>query len=323
MNSKVMFNKPFNSSSLELQSKRLPNGLVGKLLSKGKIFPFAIATETISTAAVKDFPPSAMRKAEKDKIKPLFWNEEELFQESFSMWSQIYFMFSALVRVFLFLFLPLFYILLFVGLAFGEGGWDEREKDFYDVTLYIFIPLLIPYLHYKLVSQGYFFLAPFLRSKPLFRLNRTEGTVTLYKDNGEVNFTHPFIEFDCVLMSSPTAQGHLNYVLTLAHRYNNYSVGVPLHTLIGSNQMVAEYHRLWNMIQRYMDVSQPMPDIMVLEPSRSRDAITETHDKCIKRPTRYWRDMSDEEFSETIEKIRQEQEENPSFGHVLNIFKDD
>ncbi|MGT0149901.1 hypothetical protein ACT691_11450 [Vibrio metschnikovii] len=71
-------------------------------------------------------------------------------------------------------------------------------------------------------------------------------------------------------MSAPSPQGHLNYNLMLVHRYHNYSVGVPIGNLIGSNERVAEYYRLWNMIQRYMDISQPMPDILVLEPARER-----------------------------------------------------
>lgn len=66
--------------------------------------------------------------------------------------------------------------------------------------------------------------------------------------------------------------------------------------------MVAEYYRLWNMIQRYMDISQPMPDILVLEPARERDPTTAAYDKQTGRNPRYWRDMSDEEYQQTLKK---------------------
>ncbi|MFT4574638.1 hypothetical protein [Marinomonas primoryensis] len=107
----------------------------------------------------------------------------------------------------------------------------------------------------------------------MFELNRTTGMVTLFKRN-KPYFTHPFIEFDCVLLSCPTRQGFLNYSLTLIHRYSDYSVGVSLGNLLGPNAMVGEYLRFWNMAQGYMDISQPLPDIMILEGARQRDPTT-------------------------------------------------
>ena len=120
--------------------------------------------------------------------------------------------------------------------------------------------------------------------------------VTLFKRN-KPYFTHPFIEFDCVLLSSPTRQGFLNYSLTLIHRYSDYSVGVSVGNLLGPKAMVDEYLRFWNMAQRYMDTSQSLPDIMILEGARQRDPTTIAYDKEHSRNPRYWRDMTEEEYT--------------------------
>ncbi|WP_418138641.1 hypothetical protein AB8616_22875 [Marinomonas sp. RS-M-Aa-14] len=186
--------------------------------------------------------------------------------------------------------------------------------------MYATLPCLLIYVHFLLLNAGYFFVAPFLRSKRVFELNRTTGMVTLFKKN-KPYFTHPFIEFDCVLMSSPTQQGFLNYSLTLIHRYRDYSVGVPISGSMGANHKVIEYLRFWNMVQRYMDISQPLPDILVLEPARQRDPTTIAYDKEHNRNPRYWRDMTDEEFKQKMDEIEKAQKNTPATGKPIDIFK--
>ena len=102
-----------------------------------------------------------------------------------------------------------------VPLIFGEGSVAEQWNDnlseaFWIITLYISLPCLLISGHFRLVDSGHYYLAPFLQSKRVFEMNRTTGMVTLFKRN-KPNFTHPFIEFDCVLLSYPTSQGFLNY----------------------------------------------------------------------------------------------------------------
>ncbi len=143
--------------------------------------------------------------------------------------------------------------------------------------------------------------------------------VTLFKRN-KPYFTHPFIEFDCVLLSSPTRQGFLNYSLTLIHRYSDYSVGVSLGNLLGPNAMVDEYLRFWNMAQRYMDTSQPLPDIMILEGARQRDPTTIEYDKEHSRNPRYWRDMNEEEYTQKLKMLKTEQKSISATGKSIDIF---
>ena len=146
--------------------------------------------------------------------------------------------------------------------------------------------------------------------------------VTLYKGVNKVRFSHPFIEFDCVLVSAPTQQGMMRYSLVLVHRYNGSKFSVPISNLIGNGGMVIEYHRLWNTVQRYMDVSQPLPDTLVLEESREKDQTTVAfQNQKNGRKKDYWRSMTDEEYRKTTHKIIQQVWGNGSSGGTLiDIF---
>lgn len=308
----------YNSEQIELQPPGSPRRFLGKLLTKGKLFAFTKANSTISTSLASKTKPSEMKKYDESKI---FWDEHSLKNESFSGFSQLYFFIAAFAKMVLMFFLPIFYGFFIIALIFGSGTWKDGEEFFYGLTYYVTIPCFIIYIHFKLVSKGCLFLAPFIKGKRVYDLNRHTGSVTLFQKGNKARFSHPFIEFDCVLMSAPSPQGHLNYNLMLVHRYNDYSVGVPISNLIGTNETVAKYHRLWNMIQCYMDVSQPLPDILILEPARQKDPVTADYDRKTGRNPRYWRDMSDEEYQRKMAEIAAKQQSQPTTGPKLNIFK--
>ncbi|PCE65658.1 hypothetical protein [Salinivibrio sp. YCSC6] len=315
----------YNTENITPQSPKPPHGFLRRLLTKGKVLPFTKANDTIALSLAGEITPSYLKDIEGDN-KSLYWNEERLNSEALSGWSQFYTFLLTMTKILLILFLPLFYLIFLFPLLFSHGSWSERWDDlsavFYGLTLYFTLPCLLIWGHYKLVCKGYYFLAPFLKSKRVYSLNRQTGMVTLYKRGNKVRFTHPFIEFDCVLMSAPSPQGHLNYNLMLVHRYQPYSVGVPISNLIGTNERVVEYQRLWNMIQRYMDVSQPMPDLLVLEEARAKDPVTAAHDQQIGRDPRYWRDMSDDTYKKTLAEIAEKQKTSPATGPKINIFAD-
>ncbi|OOE32519.1 hypothetical protein BZG04_15120 [Salinivibrio kushneri] len=315
----------YNTEQLQLQSAKPPHGFLQRLLTKGQVFPFTQANDTVALSLAGEITPSYLKEIEVDN-KSLYWNEERLNSEVLSGWSQFYTFLLTMSKVILMFFLPVAYMLILLFLVFGSGGWREGLEDwsviFYTVTIYFTLPCLLIWGHYKLVCKGYYSLAPFLKSKRVYSLNRQTGMVTLYKRGNKVRFTHPFIEFDCVLMSAPSPQGHLNYNLMLVHRYQPYSVGVPISNLIGTNERVVEYQRLWNMIQRYMDVSQPMPDLLVLEEARAKDPVTAAHDQQTGRDPRYWRDMSDDTYKKTLAEIAEKQKTSPATGPKINIFAD-
>ncbi|OOE44834.1 hypothetical protein [Salinivibrio kushneri] len=315
----------YNTENFTPQSSKLPHGFLQQLLTKGKVFPFTKANDTIALSLAEEVTPSYIKEIESDN-KSLYWNEERLNSEALSGWSQFYTFLLTMSKVILMFFLPIPYFFIMVSLLFGpmdfDSSWRSWSTIFYVITLCFTLPCLLIWGHYKLVCKGYYFLAPFLKSKRVYSLNRQTGMVTLYKRGNKVRFTHPFIEFDCVLMSAPSPQGHLNYNLMLVHRYQPYSVGVPISNLIGTNERVVEYQRLWNMIQRYMDVSQPMPDLLVLEEARAKDPVTAAHDQQTGRDPRYWRDMSDDTYKKTLAEIAEKQKTSPATGPKINIFAD-
>ncbi|AEF55533.1 hypothetical protein [Marinomonas posidonica] len=314
----------YHSKTFAPQPPRREQGFLRRMITSGTHFSFSETTDSITIQGLDDMTPTGMAEEEKSP-KPMYWNEEKLIGESLSGWSQLYVLMVGIANVCLMFMLPLLYGIFLLGLFIDKGGvvdaWSDGYADiFLGITLYATLPCLLLHLHSRLLNAGYFFVAPFLRAKRVFELNRSTGMVTLFKKNKPF-FTHPFIEFDCVLMSSPTQQGFLNYSLTLIHRYQNYSVGVPISGSMGANHKVIEYHRFWNMVQRYMDISQPLPDILVLEPARQRDPTTIAYDKEHNRDPRYWRDMTDDEFAKRMKAIQTEQKNTPATGKPIDIVK--
>ena len=324
--SKAYTNSAYNSQVITPQAKSSPKGLLQSLITKGQQFSFRRPTLTIATAAVAHNPPSQWPQIVdliEKKQGQAGWDENRLEHDVFSSWTQIYMFLSAVGKVSCQFILPLFILVIFV-IPFLDvpGSFMDYMEVFGLALLYIFLPCALLWGQFELVNRGYF--TPwFLKAQKQFSLNRQTGMVTLYKSNGKPRFSHPFIEFDCILVSAPSQQGLINYALYLVHRYKGYSQGIPLHGLMPNNQLVAEYHALWNMIQRYMDISQPMPDVLILEAARERDITTAKFDLAGKRghPSHYWREMSDEEFTKTLEAIRDKQQKSPMVGPVLDIFK--
>ncbi|WP_232092183.1 hypothetical protein [Photobacterium damselae] len=139
----------------------------------------------------------------------------------------------------------------------------------------------------------------------------------------KVLFSHPFVEFDCYLTTTPTPQGFFDYQLFLVHRYNGYKHGVPIGRFITGSKQLDEYKRLWNMIQAYMDVRQPLPDIPMNEPFRDKDSATIAYDKVHNRKPDFWFSMSDEEFELAVAKIVEKQNTEPALGEMIPIFATD
>ncbi|MGB0942517.1 MAG: hypothetical protein ACPGUE_08960 [Marinomonas sp.] len=322
----------YNTENLIEQSEGEALGYWTKKLNSANKFRHRKADETVSISAIKDYLPSdeiimtreAIDKDGNKTTKELFWNEKDLLKESFNPITQFYLIIVALAKVFFyssfpFLTLTLLYLLL-------SSPDEENSKIFFELLpgfQYFVLPCGLIYGHALLMDKKGFhwLIPPFIKVGNLFSLNRQTGMVTLYKRGNKVRFSHPFSEFDCYFISSPTPQGHKNTALALAHRYNNYKQGVPLHLLLGTDESVLECQNLWNMIQRYMDVSQPLPDCIILEESRERDPVTAAYDKETGRNPRYWRDMTDEEYLAALKKLNKAQQENTESAPLIDIIK--
>ncbi|WP_165856461.1 hypothetical protein [Marinobacter sp. JSM 1782161] len=102
----------------------------------------------------------------------------------------------------------------------------------------------------------------------------------------EQTFEAPFIEFDPYISFQTLPNAAVTYKLLLQHRYSGWQT-----TVIKVGQAnKAELYAHWDQLQRYMDVTQPLPDIPDLEPYRSKDPTTAAFDAAGKRgrPDDYW-----------------------------------
>ncbi len=126
----------------------------------------------------------------------------------------------------------------------------------------------------------------------------------------------PFYEFDAFLEMTVGTQGSQFHSLKLIHRYPHRSrlphTKHPLEFSFSVDGSIAQRYAAWDMLQRYMDVSQPLPDIPQVEPFRHLDPTTRAYDEAGKRgrPATYWRDLyaraSEAELKELREAHRAE-----------------
>lgn len=103
-------------------------------------------------------------------------------------------------------------------------------------------------------------------------------------------FVAPFYEFDPVMEYRPDRYGGGGYALWLVHRYtgNKVFLGARVQSL---GMRMKDCLAFWDSLQRYMDVSQPLPDLPILEQFRHLDPTTAEHDRRSGRSPRHWRDM--------------------------------
>ena len=124
----------------------------------------------------------------------------------------------------------------------------------------------------------------------------------------EETFEAPFIEFDPYISFHVNPKGPVSYKLLLRHRYTGWQTTVA---------QVADIHKVelyahWDELQRYMDVSQPLPDVPALEKFRQLDPTTAEYDAAGKRgrPTDYWATLDltwweEEGYPAHLKKIRE------------------
>ncbi|MCG2580030.1 MAG: hypothetical protein KA296_04045 [Marinobacter sp.] len=124
--------------------------------------------------------------------------------------------------------------------------------------------------------------------------NRVTGQVRMALGRGRY-FEAPFVEFDAYV-DRVIQQSGIFYRLMLVHRYTQKAFNKTAFSTIESSKY--EVLAMWDVLQRYMDVTQPLPDTPRLEPFRHLDPVTAEHDKQIGRNPRYWRDLDLEAWKE-------------------------
>jgi hypothetical protein len=119
-------------------------------------------------------------------------------------------------------------------------------------------------------------------------LNRKTGMLTVARPFRSA-FTAPFYEFDATMELRPAPHGNSSMAVWLHHRYSSFEIflGGKVQSLGMSRE---ECMAFWDTLQRYMDVTQPLPELPILEQFRHLDPTTVAHDKLSNRPPRRWRD---------------------------------
>lgn len=141
-----------------------------------------------------------------------------------------------------------------------------------------------------------------MREAPLWQFNRKTGLFTIYDSSNawKQRLEAPFWEFDAFLQSSPDTQGSATYSLILYHP--KALIQQKLDAQFPPTKMPGELVAAWQFLQRYMDVSQPLPDVPGLEIHRHKDPTTAAADQQKGRNPRYWRDMDED----SVKKIQEE-----------------
>ncbi|MDR5860466.1 hypothetical protein FZZ93_18050 [Halomonas eurihalina] len=139
---------------------------------------------------------------------------------------------------------------------------------------------------------------------------RRSGLVKSFQGN------FPFYEFDAFIEMSADMKGNQYHTLKVRHRYPQFSKdnrsGLPLEfTFPTDTGSIAERYAMWDMLSRFMDVSQPLPDIPRLEPFRHLDPTTRAYDEAGKRgrPATYWRDLYAKVDEKELTRLRWEHHE--------------
>ena len=120
--------------------------------------------------------------------------------------------------------------------------------------------------------------------------NRQTGMVT-FRRRFAGTFSAPFYEFDATLQYRPGPHGSGGYAIWLHHRYahGELFLGGKMQSL---GMELEEALAFWDTLQRYMDVTQPLPELPLLEQFRHLDPATAEHDRQASREPRRWRDTT-------------------------------
>lgn len=197
-------------------------------------------------------------------------------------WELILLIASSMIDTVMFGFIVASFLLTFVLVILAIGFLGAVQK--------IAWPLAI------LISLRLFFKYPFvwyLERNPEVMVRdlgcgffRTAGKIKFRTYWGKETFEAPFIEFDPYIAYHVQPNGPVSYKLVLRHRYRGRQTEVAT---VPQGRKI-ELYAVWDQLQRYMDVSQPLPDIPALEAYRSFDPTTAAYDAAGKRgrPADYW-----------------------------------
>ncbi|MFM2486757.1 hypothetical protein [Celerinatantimonas yamalensis] len=314
----------YNSQTIAPQPPAKAKRLLSKLLWLGQTpLPFHRTHQQIPQSLLEEITPERWRQMEQHNGGEVQynWNEQSIQIYVPQLWGQFYLYLSVLAKAVVIYFT--FFFIITQCISFPLSDYDVPFLIHSSILYleWIFLPCALIWAQFEL-STNFRTNLWFLRPRLLFEFNRQTGMVTLYKRWQRVRFSHPFVEFDGVLRSAPTQLGFMRYGLMLVHRYQGYWRGIPASLMLPKrSEPRDEMLRLWNFIQCYMDVSQPLPDILALEAGRLNDPTTAKVDKKTGRTPRYWRDMDEATFAQTIRQTVRTYPD-PMMGETIPVVAD-
>jgi len=164
------------------------------------------------------------------------------------------------------------FALIFIGFVV-----NFNEAWLYNLLGFVVIPLFIFFTGQYAIKKNW------VKDKNNTLLNRRTGLVT-FTWKGE-RVSQPFHEFAVAIRHNVIRSG-VRYHLFLHHNDTGHFCMEP-----GGQTEEWRTEIEWEILQQYMDTSQPLPDIPRMECFRDRDPFTAEWDKKTNRPQNYWRDI--------------------------------
>ena len=205
--------------------------------------------------------------------------------------------------------LPIFLLTSLLGI---ENTTDSAIINYLMHVFDLFPVIMSPWLVFWLIGHIVINHCPRIWFRPpkgpLWELNRRTGLVTIFdykrhRTEGVIDeFIAPFYEFDAYMITTRDRYSSY-YGLLLRHRYEDRQIN--FHSLLGPDDFKHRPCALWDFLQNYMDVSRPIPDILLFEAYRHLDPVTAIYDKEKGRIPRYWIDMDDNTFKQRVDAMWQ------------------
>ncbi|MDC0664187.1 hypothetical protein [Marinobacter sp. SS21] len=206
----------------------------------------------------------------------------------------LYVVYMCAALVFYISLIGVFFLILSV--AINKPGTENFIKLFNDIK-YFYLIVLVLYFGGKYCRLLLAYLTDKRQRANPTGLYRREGLVRIKE--GKTVFEAPFIEFDAYLVHTPSGRGGRYFNLVLQHRYSKYQLWMKGLLTNAMNQK--EVYAYWDMVQQFMDVSGPLPDVPIFEPFRARDPVTAAHDERIGRDPFKWRKVTRESWRKNHE----------------------
>ncbi|MCC5883931.1 MAG: hypothetical protein JJU25_15020 [Halomonas sp.] len=245
------------------------------------------------------------------KLLKMRYDHQSIMPPNYRASARYFFMAMAIAKGFFFVCFWIFGLAVvgLLGMAVFDGEFSESLKAIkmmFFMLSPVAIMMLVVWKGGAWITQKNSDFAYGTRNGPLWQVNRQTGLFTIYdpRNAWKTHLEAPFWEFDAFLQSSPDTQGSATYSLILYHPFQR--IRQKLDAQFPPTKMPGELVAAWQFLQRYMDVSQPLPDVPGLEIHRHKDPTTAAADQQQGRDPRYWRDMDEA----SVKKIQEEKYRN-------------